>query len=155
MNAASEEHGQSFTATETTSWTSIGMQSATASQSGVVNLYICNGEEDWATCSVAPDYTQTNTAIATNSTNDVNSWNIPLTTPFAITEGSQYTYHLEWVSGTMNFKIGLSGDNSAYQGGTVFCDTCGGYDQTTDWIFGSTVLETSRGGMTNLETIST
>ena len=108
LNGSGDYIGQSFTAIETTNVDIIGLQVADTNYTGEFTFYMCNDEEDFTTCSGAPDYTQA--VDFSGGTDNVRPESvqyrlvpIELSTPFPVTEGSQYTFYLDWVSGSVPF----------------------------------------------------
>ena len=112
--------GQSFTATTTGFVTEIDVRSRTATSSAT--LYMYNGNDGSGTPGSvgSPDYTQTGVSL-TDAGGDSSAFGfsqIVLTTPFAVTAGSQYSFVIQ--------GAGISGTNTnPYPGGTKLDDYAG------------------------------
>ncbi len=140
VDTVGEYVGQSFTATETTNVNIIGLQTANSNYTGSFTFYMCNGEEDFATCSAAPDHTQVVDYAAGTDTvrpESVTYRLIPvqLNTPFAVTKDSQYTFYMEWISGSVPFMRNTITE-SLYDGGQEFSSVFPTGTTTSDMVFG-------------------
>lgn len=142
--------GQSFTATENTTISSILFYNNGAYTSGhSFSVAICNGDvalNGEAACVSSPAYTESGltslgNGLSTNPT--VFKW----TTPFAVTAGSQYTVII-----TMNDAIALNilyGNNSGtYAGGKGFGTGAWGDNASDDFAFSIGGFGCSRIGKT-------
>jgi hypothetical protein len=117
------QFGQSFTAETTGSFNtfSYNPNGSMAGINVVGTVYICNGDEDYATCTASPDYTQAGiTVVGENGASVTSMWNtIQWSTPFAVTRGQQYTVHFNITSGSITSGI-LYQNSNVVSGGRAY-----------------------------------